>query len=248
MRLGDKTAIITGGGRGIGRAMALRFAAEGANVVVTDIDASVAEEVVGEVESNGGRGLAMRSDATAIEDGRTTLAAAIDRFGRVDILVNNAGLPSQYAEGTDAERWDLGIETTLSSAYRQSSVVVPHMVEHGGGAVLVVCSIAGNKVGTPVPWYDAAKAGLAGLARHLAATYGPAGVRANALCLGLIETRRTEFIHQHPEVRDRMLARTPLRRIGQPEEAAAAALFLVSDDASLVTGHVLVADAGSTIA
>lgn len=247
-RLAGKTAIITGAGRGIGRAMGLTFGAEGANVVITDLDGDVAGEAAAEIESAGGHAMALHADAASAEDAERTLAATIERFGRVDVLVNNAGLPSQYREGDDLDRWDLGIDITLSAAFRQSSVVVPHMAANGGGALLMICSIAGNKVGTPVPWYDAAKAGLVGLTRHFAATYGPSGIRANSLCLGLIETRRTAFIHDVPDMREAILARTPLRRVGQAEEAAAAALFLVSDDASLITGQMLVADAGSTIA
>jgi NAD(P)-dependent dehydrogenase (short-subunit alcohol dehydrogenase family) len=248
VRLDARTAIVTGGGRGIGRAIAMRLATEGANVVVTDLDLEEAANVAGEIEGLGASALAIQADAASPTDAEAAAAQTIDAFGRIDILVNNAGLASQYREGTELERWDLGIDTTLSSAYRQSRAVVGHMAEAGGGALLNVCSIAGNKVGTPVPWYDAAKAGLVGLTRHLAGTHGPAGIRANSLCLGLIETRRTAFIHQDDKLRDAIVARTPLRRVGQPEEAAAAACFLVSDDASLITGQVLVADGGSTIA
>lgn len=247
-RLHGRTAIVTGGGNGIGRATALRCAVEGANLVVTDLDLAAASAVVSEITDSGGTATALQADASSLDDAERTMSHAVEMFGQIDILINNAGLPSQYREGTDVHQWDLGIEVTLSSAYRQTRAALPHMIATGGGAILTVCSIAGNKVGSQVPWYDAAKAGLVGLTRHLAGVHGPAGVRANALCLGLIETQRTAFIHGDPTMRAAMLARTPLRRVGQPEEAAAAACFLVSDDASLVTGQMLVADGGSTIA
>jgi NAD(P)-dependent dehydrogenase (short-subunit alcohol dehydrogenase family) len=246
MRLEGKSAIVTGGGRGIGRAMAMRFAAEGASVVLTDLDVDHAESVVAEIVAAGGRALAVKADAAVADDAERTVREALAAFGRIDVLVNNAGLAQQHAEGTELERWDRGVDVTLSSAYRQSVAAVPHMRE-SGGAILNMSSIAGNRIGTSAPWYDAAKAGLVGLTRHLAVEHGRAGIRVNALCLGLIETRRTAFIHDDAAARAQWLAATALGTVGQPEEAAAAALFLVSDDSSLVTGQVLVADSGRTI-
>ncbi len=247
MRLRERVAIVTGGGAGVGRAVALRFAREGAAVAVADIDAAAAQGVAEEIEAAGGAALARRADAASLEDGRALVEAVLGRFGALQLLVNNAGLPSQYRAGSELERWDLGIEQTLSSAYRMTTLALPVLVRGGGGAIVNVCSIAGNRVGGP-DWYASAKAGLTGLTRSIAASEGRHGVRANALCLGVVETQRTRFIREDPAARRALERRTPLGRIGSADEAAAAALFLASDDASLITGQVLIADGGFTIA
>jgi NAD(P)-dependent dehydrogenase (short-subunit alcohol dehydrogenase family) len=231
----------------VGRATALRFAREGASVAISDIDEGAARAVATEIEAAGGSALATRADAADLEEGRALVAAAVENFGAVDILINNAGLPSQYAEGTEWQRWDLGIEQTLSSAYRTTSVALPELIRAGRGAIVNICSISGNRVALGPVWYASAKAGLAGLTRSLAASEGSHGIRVNALCLGVIATQRTRFIQEDPAALRMLESRTPRGRIGTPEEVAAAALFLASDDASLITGQVLIADAGFTV-
>ena len=246
MRLKDKTAIVTGGGAGIGRAICLRFAAEGARVVVGDIRLDAARETVDLVRDAGGTSLAVQVDAAEVEQAALVVSTAVEQFGGVDILINNAGLSSRYAEGDPLAQWDKGIEQTLSSAYRMTDAAMPSLLANGDGAVVCICSIAGTVIGVPVAWYAAAKAGLVGLTRHLAATYGKRGLRANALCLGAIETERTRFIRDNPRAMAVTEARTPIGRMGRPDEVAAAALFLASGEASLITGQVLIADGGCT--
>ncbi len=247
MRLQGRIALVTGGGAGIGRATSLRFANEGAAVVVSDIDEGAARAVAAEIEAAGGSALGMRADAANVDETASLVAAAVGRFGALHILVNNAGLPSTHAEGTELERWDLGIEQTLSSAYRTTSQVLPELIRAGGGAIVNICSIAGNRVALGPAWYASAKAGLGGLTRSLAASQGRHGVRVNALCLGVIATQRARFIREDPAAIRMFEQRTPRGRIGEPGEVAAAALFLASDDASLITGQVLIADAGFTV-
>jgi NAD(P)-dependent dehydrogenase (short-subunit alcohol dehydrogenase family) len=248
MRLDGKVAIVTGGGAGIGRATARRFAAEGAKVAVGDISPAAAEETAALIAAEGGEALAVAGDAADPDDCRHLVERTMARFGALHALVNNAGLPSGYDQGTPQERWNLGIEQSLSSVYRMSDVAIPHLLAGGGGAIVSICSIVGNVIGIPIPWYGAAKAGLVGLTRVLAGTYGPQGLRANALCLGAIATQRT-LIYQDEDnpIRNTYIARTPLGRIGRPEEAAAAAAFLVSDDASYLTGQAIILDGGYSI-
>jgi len=192
-RLAGKTAIITGAGRGIGRAMGLTFGAEGANVVITDLDGDVAGEAAAEIESAGGHAMALHADAASAEDAERTLAATIERFGRVDVLVNNAGLPSQYREGDDLDRWDLGIDITLSAAFRQSRVVVPHMAANGGGALLIASStsIALNGV-------ISARGGKGG--RKLSGTLGGGGGSGSAS--GRKSWRRSRYCLRDPGTGD----------------------------------------------
>ena len=248
MRLENKVAIVTGAAAGVGRAIALRFANEGARVAVMDIDAEAAEATVSQIGDDGGTAFAIVADVASLEEDRRVVRETAERFGRIDVLINNAGLPSQYAVGTSHEVWNLGIEVSLSSVFRMTDAAADHLASHGNGAIVNICSIAGTKVGVAAPWYAAAKAGITGLTRSLAVTYGPRGVRVNALCLGTITTQRTQFLRADDRAYADFVARTPLGRFGEPEEAASAALFMASDEASYLTGDVITLDGGRTVA
>ena len=243
-RLEGRVALVTGGGAGVGRATSLRFASEGAKVLIGDIDLDGAHAVVEQIVELGGEAKAIEGDAAGLADCERMVAAAVDGFGSLGILVNNAGLPSRYNQGTKHEIWDLGIEQSLSSVYRMSETAMPHLIKSGHGAIVNVCSIAGTKMGMPVAWYASAKAGVTGLTRSLAGTYGPKGVRANAMCLGLTRTGRVRSLWDNPKYHDEYVAHVPLGRVGEPEEAASVAAFLASDDAAYVTGEILTVDGG----
>ncbi len=243
-RLEGRIALVTGGAAGVGRATSLRLASEGANVVIGDIDLDGANAVVEQIAELGGDARAVEGDAAALADCERMVAAAVEGFGGLGILVNNAGLPSQYNEGAKHEIWDLGIEQSLSSVYRMSETAIPHLIESGHGAIVNVCSIAGTRMGMPVAWYASAKAGVTGLTRSLAGTYGPKGVRANAMCLGLTRTGRVSSLWDNPGYHDRYVDHVPLGRVGEPEDAANVAAFLASDDAAYVTGEILTVDGG----
>ncbi|MBM4405758.1 MAG: glucose 1-dehydrogenase [Chloroflexi bacterium] len=248
MRLREKVAIITGGGAGVGRATALRFAKEGAKVVIADIIGAAADETAALIQREGGQALAVAADVGRVETCRVVVEATVKRFGRLDILVNNAGLPSSYSEGTVHHQWDLGIDQTLSSAFRMSQAAMKRLLANKNGAIVNICSIAGTKMGTNPAWYAAAKAGLTGLTRSQAYVYGKQGLRSNALCLGVTATQRTKRYQEDPAMRAGVEARLPVGRLGRPEEIASAALFLASDEASFITGQVIIADGGHTIA
>ncbi len=243
-RLEGRIALVTGGAAGVGRATSLRLASEGANVVIGDIDLAGANAVVEQIAELGGDARAVEGDAATLADCERMVGTAVDGFGGLGILVNNAGLPSRYNEGTKHEIWDLGIEQSLSSVYRMSETAMPHLIESGHGAIVNVCSIAGTKMGMPVAWYASAKAGVTGLTRSLAGAYGPKGVRANAMCLGLTRTGRVRSLWGNPAYHDRYVDHVPLGRVGEPEDAANVAAFLASDDAAYVTGEILTVDGG----
>ena len=251
MQLTGKVALVTGGGTGIGAAIARRFAAEGARVVVMGRRAGPIEEVAAEIG-----GVAVSGDAARRADARGAVDAAVQRFGGLDILVANAG-----GEGGGAvtdigdETWRSSLDANLTSAFACAREALPRLIDRGGGSIVVVSSVAGVATGPEMASYTAAKHALIGLTRSLAVDYGPKGVRVNALCPGWTRTPMSEremddLAGRHGISREDayalVSAHLPLRRVADPGEIAAACLFLASDEASFVTGAVLLADGGST--
>ena len=235
-RLDGRTAIVTGGGSGIGRAICRRFASDGASVVVADLVGERAEEVAAEV---GGR--AVQADVTAAAD----VVRMAAETGRVDVLVNNAGggMADDLLE-IDEDEWDADVERNLKSAYLCSKAVLPGMIEQGSGVIVNIVSVNGLAFFANEP-YSAAKAGLISLTRSIATRYGRHGVRAVAIAPGTIRTPIwQERVDKEPAIFERLVRWYPLRRVGEPEDVAAAAAFLASDDAAWITGEVLRVDGG----
>jgi meso-butanediol dehydrogenase / (S,S)-butanediol dehydrogenase / diacetyl reductase len=235
-RLQAVSALVTGGGSGIGRAICRRFADEGASVVVADVAAGRAEEVAGEV---GGR--AVQADVTVAAD----VARMVEAAGAVGVLVNNAG--GGMANGVleiDEDEWDADVTLNLKSAFLCTKAVLPGMIERGGGVIVNIASVNGLAYFANEP-YSAAKAGLVNFTRSVAARYGPHGIRAVAIAPGTIRTPLwQERVDRKPEIFERLVRWYPLQRVGEPEDVAAAAAFLASDDASWITGEVLRVDGG----
>ena len=244
-RLAGKAAIVTGAASGIGEATAIRFAREGAQVLVSDLRQADVDRVVEAIRQDGGTAVGRVIDVAREEDRQAGIAAAKEAFGKIDILVNNAGMSSNLGGGP--EQWEAGISITLSSVYWMSMAALPHLRETQG-AIVNLGSCAGNTIATNVAWYCSAKAGVLGLTRSFAATYGPEGIRTNAVCPGSAETPRVAAIlDAWPDQREKHNARCPMRRMGTAAEQASVVLFLASDDAAFVNGQAIFVDGGFSL-
>jgi 3-oxoacyl-[acyl-carrier protein] reductase len=243
VRLKDKVAIVTGAGHGIGRAIADRFAMEGASVIVGEIDPASGQEVVDLIRSRQGIAHLCQCDVAQEAQVRSMVSFTLETFGRVDILVNNAICSTSAVHGNS---W-LVVDVALKGAWHCIQAVLPSMVEQAAGSVVNVSSVNALMGFGPEHLYTAAKGAVLSLTRSLAVEYGKHNIRFNALCPGTTETESWKPIKEaNPAVFENLSKLYPLGRIGKPEEVANAALFLASDEASFVTGSVLVVDGGIT--
>lgn len=245
-RLTDKVTIVTGAAHGIGRAIAERFAAEGAWVLAVDIDRQAGEAVVSEMLEKGGHGQFAQVDVTSAADIERATKTSAERAGRIDVLVNNAALLADWLSVQEAtsRQWDNGYDVTLKGAALFTRAVLPWMTAQGRGSIINVASIQGLRGARSSAVYTSMKHALVGLTRSTACDFGPQGIRANAVCPGPIQTR----ISPPPgsDLHQRQVAKTMLGRTGTPSEVAWAAVFLASDDSSYVTGITLPVDGGWT--
>jgi len=243
--LQDRTAIISGASSGIGRAAALLFAREGANLVLVARGAEPLREVAREVESAGGKAICHAGDVSLPETHLTAVELALSTFGRLDIGFNNAGTvgPVQPLAEIALADWQDVLATNLTSAFLAAKAQIPPMIERGTGSLIFTGSFVGNSVGLPgMGAYAAAKAGLTGLVKAITADYAHLGIRANALLPGGTDTAMAGDEDQKAWA----ASLHPVRRIARPEEIANAALFLASDMASFVNGSCLWADGGNS--
>jgi NAD(P)-dependent dehydrogenase (short-subunit alcohol dehydrogenase family) len=244
MRLENKIAVITGGSSGIGRATARLFAAEGAQVVIAEINGEQAQQVAEEI---GDDTIAITTDVTNEDSVNALFAEVKARYGKLDILISNAGRPwiSTSLKATN-EDWEACINLNLKSTWLCARAAHPLMTH--GGSIVTTASTQGYRSNNRSFPYSAAKGGLLGLTRNLAVEYAPDRIRVNAIIPGQIESIRTESYFNSftdpAEARRRVLSSFPLRRLGTPEDIAKAALFLASDDAEWITGIWLTVDGG----
>lgn len=243
-RLDDKVAIVTGAGRGIGAACAVAFAEAGADVVVGARSADQLDETVAAVEGQGRRAVAVAGDLSTREAMDALVASAADEFGGVDIVVNNVGgaMPGAFLD-TSERAFDAALRFNVTTAFNLTQLAVPSMLERGGGSVVNIASTVGRFAIRGMAAYGTAKAALIHLTRELAQDLAPK-VRVNAVLPGAIATSALAIVTDSPELTDGMVAGTPLKRIGEPWEIAAAALYLASPASAYVTGEALAVSGG----
>ena len=237
--LEGKVALVTGAGRGIGKAIALRYAEAGADVAFTDLVINEAvEETVKEIEALGVKVKAYASNAAIFDETHDVVKQIVEDFGRIDILVNNAGITKDGLMMRMSEaQWDAVINVNLKSAFNFIHAVVPVMAKQRSGSIINMSSVVGVSGNAGQCNYSASKAGMIGLAKSIAKEMGPRGIRANCIAPGFIITEMTNQLSQ--EIKDQWAAQIPLRRGGTPEDVANVALFLASDLSSYVSGQVI---------
>lgn len=244
MRLKNKVAIITGAASGMGQGEAIRFANEGAKVVIADLNIEGANAVAEDIKANGGEAIAVKVNVMDTEDILNCVEVATETFGPVDILVNNAGVFDKYATSleTTLDQWNFYLNINLTSIFQFSNAVLPSMIERKTGSIVNIASVAGLVAGKGGAAYTATKHGVIGLTKNLSSEYARYGIKINSICPGTIET---------PLVKD-VLANipkdlVPTRTFGQVEQVADLAVFLASDEAKFMSGTAVPIDGGFTI-
>ncbi|MCE2391230.1 MAG: SDR family oxidoreductase [Proteobacteria bacterium] len=253
-RLAGKIALVTGGGSGMGESIAKRFAEEGAEVCVADLDAEGAERVASAIAEAGGHASFARADVSTSEGAELAVRATVERHGGLDVLVNNAGIalgPQQDTWDASEEHWDAVLGVNLKGVYLCSKFGIPELLARGGGAIVNTASIASEVVCAPAN-YMASKGGVHMLTRTLAIELAGRGIRVNAVGPGLMMTpmssgQREGFTPEQTRERyEQWSKQVPLGRCGEPVEVANAVVFLASDEASYITGQLLLVDGGYT--
>jgi 3-oxoacyl-[acyl-carrier protein] reductase len=248
--LSGKVALITGAASGIGRAETKLFAAAGARIAAVDMDVKGLRDVVGEVEASGGTVIGLEADLTNLDQIKHVVQRTLQHFDRIDILSNTAGLLDGYTRSLDTseELWDRIFAVNVKSVFRLTNVVLPGMLAQGQGIIINVSSVAGTIAGGGGAAYTSSKHALIGYTRQLSYDYGRKGIRANALCPGMIETGMTRDVLIDEESKlVKAVKSVPAGRYGQPEDVAEVALFLASDGARFMHGAAVMVDGGLTV-
>lgn len=243
MRVDGKVALVTGGGQGIGRTIALKLAEAGADVAIVDVNLEVAEEAAEEVRKLGRKALALKANVTSPEEAEASVKATVDALGTVDILVNNAGITRDgLIMRMKEEDWDLVLDVNLKGSFNYIKAVSRIMSKKRSGSIINIASIVGLMGNAGQANYSASKAGLIGLTKTVAREFAARGVRSNAIAPGFIETAMTEALSE--EVRKGLATQIPMGSLGTVDHVADGVLFLASDASSYITGHVLSINGG----
>ncbi|MFN7996566.1 MAG: glucose 1-dehydrogenase [Bryobacteraceae bacterium] len=245
-RLKDKSAIVTGSATGIGKAIAMLFAREGARVVVSDVDEEGGRQVAAAIKAEGGGAIFVRADVSRSEDARQVVDAAVQAHGRLDILVNNAAVyrGDGVILGVADDVWEHVISVNLKGTFLCSKFAIARMIEDGGGSIVNLSSV-NALMGLSLTAYTASKGGVEAMSRLLAVEYAPKGIRVNCICPGTIMTENSKAIYaERPGLEEQVTKMYPMGRVGTPQDIAECALYLASDSSSFVTGARFVVDGG----
>lgn len=249
--LGGKVAVITGSSRGIGRAIAERMAEQGAKVVISSRKSGPCEEVAAAINAKHGAGsaIAVPANIASKPDLQNLVQTAMQSFGRIDILVCNAASNPYYGpmSGIEDDQFRKVLDNNVIANHWLIQMVAPQMIERRDGAVIIVSSIGGLRGSPVIGAYNISKAADFQLARNLAVEFGPHNVRVNCIAPGLIKTDFARALWENPDTLAQVTSTTPLRRIGEPDEIAGAAVYLASSAGSFITGQAIVVDGGATI-
>lgn len=248
MILKDKVAVVSGSGSGIGRAVAEAYAREGAKVVVTDINQEHGHQTVGAIKSAGGEASFIKCDSSRANDNKQLVEAIVERYGRLDIACNNAGMggPAKPTAEYEPEDWDKVIALNLNGVFYACRYQLEQMQKNGGGSIVNIASIHGTVAAPNSPAYTASKHGVVGLTKNIAAEYAQQNIRCNAVGPGYIETPLLTS-HLDKDAIAAIAAKSPMNRLGTPEEVAELVIFLSSDKSSFTTGGYFIADGGYTV-
>ena len=245
--LKDKVAVVSGGGSGIGRAIAETYAKEGAKVVITDINEDHGNQTVKAIQEAGGEAFFVKADSSSAEDNKRLVEEIVKKYGRLDVACNNAGMggPATPTGEYEPESWDKVIALNLSGVFYACRYQIEQMTKNGGGSIVNIASIHGTVAAPNSVAYTASKHGVVGLTKNIAAEYGEKGIRCNAVGPGYIETPLLTD-HLNKDMMEAVARKSPMNRLGTSQEIADLVTFLSSDKSSFTTGSYIIADGGYT--